>query len=312
MTIEFQLLSGDAQRAIEVFSEDFALALTQGDTEEWAKNLGRYESSNALKTTFPIPTSAAGYKEFKGDVTYRSLFEKSISLLSKTWQDGVAELASTVEAPDFTGWGAEPAAMAAAQKSLLNEIVMAALEANATHPYDAVAFFSGSHPYNVFKAGLGTFDNDHTGDLTSANAKVAMTNFRGIRGANGKHLGLRMTHVVVPPALEQQARDVFENQIVIVDGGTVNTFGAVDNRLRNRVQIIVSDEATSDVYWYPLALNKPGMYPWVVQDQGAPEEIRSDKTSAMYQQTLKIGVAYVQRANGGLALPHCIQRWDAT
>ena len=46
--------------------------------------------------------------------------------------------------------------------------------------------------------------------------------------------------------------------------------------------------------------------------EGAPEEIRSDKTSALYQQSLKVGVSYVLRGNGALALPQCVQRWAGT
>lgn len=308
MGIEFYQLSGDARRALEQFRQDFATALVQSDTEEWAKQNGVYVPSRALKTTWPIPVSAAGYHEFKGDMKYRSLFEKSISLMSKTWQDGVAELASTVEAPDFIGWGAEPAAMAAAQKSLLNEIIVTSLEANATHPYDAKTFFAADHPYNIFKVGLGTFDNDHAGAPSVANLKLANERFRAIKGANGKSLGLRLTHVLSPSVWEEEFRDMLEQAFIVQTDGA--SFAAVDNRNRGRAKLIVSDELTHATQWYALALNKPGMYPWVTQDEGTPEEIVSDKSSFLYQSTLKIGISYIMRANGGLALPQCIQRWS--
>ena len=72
---------------------------------------------------------------------------------------------------------------------------------------------------------------------------------------------------------------------------------------------VVSDELTDDSQWYALALNKPGMMPWIIQDDGAPEEIMRDKSSDFYKSTLKVSLAYVKRANGALALPQCIQRW---
>src|SRR5690242_17338968 len=118
MGSEFLLVSQDAQRALEEFSQEFSAALVQGAVEQWAKTLGLSRTSKALKTTYPVPVSAAGYSEFKGDMKYRSLFEKSLELKPKTWQDGVAELASIIEAPDFTGWNDQPAAMAAASQSL--------------------------------------------------------------------------------------------------------------------------------------------------------------------------------------------------
>lgn len=321
MGTPYQLVSRDAQRALEEFSEAFAMALAQSPVDQWAKELGFYFTSAALKTTYPIPFSAAGYVEFRGDVKYRTLLEKSLSLTPKTWQDGVAELASVIEAPDFIGWGQEPARIALAGDSLINEIVATLLEANGTlglyadTEHSALTFFDDAHPFNIFETGLGTFDNDITGagtDPTVDNLKSAKQRFREMLAANGKPLGLRMTHVMVPAAQEEIWKDLLEQDMLIqsFDGGS--TFGAVDNRHKGTVKLIVSDELTNADQWYPLALNKPGLYPWVTQDEGAPEEIRSDKDSSLYKEKLRVGVAYIKRANSALVLPHCIQRWAGT
>lgn len=315
MGVEYNLISADAQRALEEFAQDFAAALTQSGVEPWAKQNGLYRASRALKTTFPIPLSAAGYNEFKGDVKYRSLFEKSLELKPKTWQDGVAELASIIEAPDFIGWAGEPAAMAAAAESLPNEIIATALEANDTHPYDGLPFFDTAHPFNVFHAATGDFSNDITGAGTHPsidNLKLAKMNFRAVKAANGKPLGLRMTHVLIPSSQEETWKDLLELDMILQANSDDSAVTALPNRHKGTVKMIVSDELSDDLQWYPLALNKPGMYPWFVQDEGAPEEIRSDKSSHLYSTTLKVGVAYVLRGNGALALPHCIQRWAGT
>lgn len=312
MGTEFDLVSTDAQRALEEFSQDFAAALTQGDVDQWVKDNGLYKPSKALKTTFPVPVSAAGYAEFKGDIKYRELFQKSLELKPKTWQDGVAELASIIEAPDFIGWAGEPARIATAGLSLLNEIVAGLLESNPAC-WTGKDFFASDHPVNVFDAAAGTFDNDITGagtDPTTDNLALMKQNFRDIKGANGKPLGLRMTHLVAPAAQEEQWRDILEKDLVIETIGT--SFGATNNRHKGTVKLVIADELTDANKFYGLALNKPGMYPWVVQDQGAPEEIRHDKTSHLYKTTLKVGVAYILRANGALALPHCVQRWAGT
>ncbi len=311
---EYNLVSVDAQAALREFSEDFALALTQTGVEAWAKENGLYRPSRALRTTFPVPVSAAGYKEFSGDLKYRGLFEKSIDLRPKTWQDGVSELASIIEAPDFTGWAQQPAALAAAAQSLANEIVAGLIEDNPAC-WDGENFFAAAHPFNVFDDGIGDFRNDFTGagtDVTIPNLKLAKERFREIKAPNGKPLGLRMSHVLAPAALEETWKDILEQDMIIQAIGDSGSFGAVDNRHKNTVKLIVSDELTDDLQWYPLALNKAGMFPWIVQDEGAPEEIRSDKTDALYKQTLKVGVAYILRGNGALALPHCVQRWAGT
>jgi len=312
MGSEFNLVSQDAQRALEEFAQDFAGALTQDPVNEWAKTFGLYKASRALKTTWPIPVSAAGYKEFLGDLKYRSLFEKSLELKPKTWQDGVAELASIVEAPDFIGWGAEPAAMATAAKSLLNEIIAGRIEANPTC-WTGKTFFAADHPINVFDSGAGTFDNDVTGagtDPTVNNLALAMAGFSAMKAPNGKSLGLKMTHVLHATSKTELWREILEKDLIIQAVGTA--FGSVNNIYKGIVVPIPCDELTDDDKWYPLALNKPGMKPWVVQDEGSPEEIRQDKTDALYKTTLKIGIAYILRGNGELALPQCVQRWAGT
>lgn len=310
MGTEYNLISRDAQRALEEFSQDFALAYTQSGVEPWARQNGLYRASRALKTTFPIPLSAAGYSEFKGDVKYRSLYEKSLTMQPKTWQDGVAELASVIEAPDFVGWANEPAAMAAAGDALPNTIIAGLLEANGTC-WDDLTFFNDAHPYNYLDSSVGTYDNDITGsgtNATAANLVIAKKNFRKIKAPNGKPLGLRLTHILAPPAQEETWKAILERDLIVES----STVGAVNNTQKGTAKLIISDELTSDLLWYPLALNKPGMFPWIVQDEGAPEEIRSDKSSHLYQKTLKVGVAYIMRGNGALALPACVQRWAGT
>ena len=312
MSFDFNLVSQDAQRALEEFSQEFAEALTQAPVQQWAKENGIYKASKALKTTYPVPVHAAGYAELKGDLKYRGIFEKSISLIPKTWQDGVAELASIIEAPDFVGWTDQPAAMAAAGLSLPNEIIAALLEANGTC-WDGQTFFADAHPNNIFDDGAGTFDNNHAGagtDVSAANLAAAMTAFDSMKGPNGKPLGLVMTHVFHPPSQRQAWKNLLENDLLIQAVGT--SFGAVNNIYKGVVKPVCCYELTDPNKWYPAALNKPGMVPWIVQDEGTPEQIISDKTSDFYKRTLKVGIAYVLRGNGGLALPQCMQRWDGT
>lgn len=313
MGIEFNLVSVDAQTRLTEFKEDFAMAYSQevSPADEWAKQLGLYFTSKALKTKFPVPVSAAGYKEFEGDIKYRSVFEKSFELVPKTWQDGVAELASIVEAPDFIGWPGQPEAMAAAARALPNEIIAGLLEANGTHVLDNLAFFHASHLVNIFDSAAGTFANTFSGGGTAASTtalETAKATMRKIKAANGKPMGLRLTHLLVHPDKEETWRNILDRDIIIESFGA-NNFGAVDNRHKGTVKLIVCDTLTVSAQWYALALNKPGMYPWVVQDEGAPETILQTKDDALYKSQLKVGLASILRGNGGLALPHCIHRY---
>jgi phage major head subunit gpT-like protein len=315
MGIPYHQVSGDAQIALTEFRRDFMMALSQGAVDAWAENLGATSTSRALATRYPVPVDGAGYVEFKGEMKYRSLYEKSIELKPKTWQDGVAELASVIEAPDFIGWPNQAQAMAQAALSLSNELVVTLLEAGtSTVSWDSITgaeyFFDTGKPYNLFDTSIGTFDNSFLGGGTAfsaANVKLADKRFREMKAANGKNLGLRLTHVLVPPALAWEAREVFQNaQTVLVVG---SDFAAGENLLRGYASVVEANELTSTTAWYALALNKPGLYPWIVQTDGMPETIILDRSSHLYQSQLKLGMSSVRRAVAGLALGQCIQRY---
>lgn len=310
-TRTFDLVSRDAQVQLTEFVEDLNLALTQDDVENWAEQLGITKTSKALKLTFPVPVSAAGYEEFKGNLKYRTLFEKSVEMVKKTYQDGVVELASVVEAPDFIGWADEPTRMAKAARSLTNEIIAGLVEGGTSAVcWDGQFFFDTDHPVNVFDSTAGTFVNVYTGGgttLTLANLKLAKERIRKIKAPNGKPLGLRMTHLMVGPALEEDGKDLLENDMIIDAVGS--SFASVDNRHKGTVKLVVCDELTSDTAWYALALNKPGMRPWALQTGGAPDIMVLDKSSALYETQRKVGVDAMLEAAGALLLPHCITKY---
>lgn len=315
--IPYEQVSTDAQTALTEFVDEFALALSQAPASGWAEDLGVTRVSRMLKSKFPVPVSAAGYKEFEGDLRYRSIFEKSVTVTPKTWQDGVSELLSIIEAPDFIGWNDEPMRMALAAGSLTNEIIVALLEAatSGAHEWDGESFFDTDHPVNILDTGAGTFSNDFTGagtNLSIANLKLAKERFRKIKAANGKPMGLRLTHLLVPPALEETAADMLERDLIIESNGA-NDFGTVRNRHMGTVKVVVADELTSDSQWYGLALNKPGMRPWGLQKRTATPEVRiHGRDSAMFEKELKVGVDAMLDVGGALLLPHCIQFWAGT
>lgn len=310
----FDLASIDAQTALTEFATDMARALASQPVP-WARQFGISRQSSALRTRWPIPLSTANYKELNGDKRLRSLAFATAELIPKTWQDGFAELKTVVEAPDFFGWGEEPANMAAAATALPNTIIAGQLAAGETATgteWDGVAFFSNAHPVNKFKSGFGTYDNLYASKPIGASSiSDAKAHFRSLKGANGENLGLRMTHMLVPNALAEEAEEFVKRDLIIESNGS-NDFGTVRNHHMGTVQVIVGSELTEDNYWYPLALNKPGLSPWVVQDQGAPETIILGEQSALYENEKKVGIESVLRGNGLLLMPQCIARYKTT
>lgn len=305
----YDQVSADARIALTEFLSEFEQALV-GMPTPWARQYGAYRSTRAVSTKWPIPLTAAGYQKFLGDPRYRTLAHKSIELIKEMWQDGVAELKSVVEAPDFFGWADEPQNMAASLTAKPNHIIAEALalgEATVS-PITGQNFFSSSHPFNVLKASIGTFDNLHASQAVGVTAlQAAKQRFREIKSASGESLGLRMTHLLAPPAQEEAWRDVLERNLVVLTAGD----GATDNRHKGSVELIIGDELTEDDYWYPLALNKPGVKPWALIE-GEREDMILGTGSALYEREHKVGFDSRVELTGGLILPHAIQRLKTT
>lgn len=343
MTINTPYLqvSRDAALALTEFADDFRSALTLADFELWAEALGYSRTTTALKTTLPIPIDAAGYKEFKGDMKYRTLYERSMSMIMRRWQDGVEEFADVIEAPDFGGWNEAPGNMAREWKRQPNLLVADLLALNSldgpvldfytdkdSNTPSTRRLFAGDHPFNIFKTSLGSFDNRMTTTVAEIQSGAFFRNirsyFRKLKGPNGKPLGFRMGggNLLLPVDQEELFKETLESDTLI---RAISTDGTIDkgsgvvaavnknNIYKGTMGYTVADELVDQDTFYAIAAGgDPANVPWVVQTQGAPEEFVHDKTSEKYKSTLKVGVAYVGKMNASACLPHRIVRVTIT
>ncbi len=329
-------VSRDCARSLEEFSDEFRAALVLGDITPWASEMGLLRTTDALKTTFPLPIDAAGYKEFKGDMKYRTLYHRSMSMISRLWQDGVEEFARVIEAPDFIDWAQAPAHMALEWQRQPNELVADLLaESSLAGPllnfYDdpdtKVAgtrrLFAADHPFNVFKPSLGDFDNRLSVTVAEIESGVAFDmiedHFRSIMGPNGKPLGLRFTggKALVPATRSTLFKNNLEQDTLVravlnAAGSDVVAATTKSNLWKGTIGYTVADELADQDTFYALAAGRPGLYPWAIQTKGAPEEFLNDKTSQRYRDTLKVSVSYVGEINAMAAMPHGIARVTIT
>lgn len=335
MATPYTQVSRDAARALEEFSDEFRTALALGEVTPWAAQLGFLRTTDALKTTFPIPLDAAGYKELKDDIRFRSLYHRSLSMKSKEWFDGVEAKAIEVEAPDFSDWAGQPAAMAFEWERQPN-LIVADLLAQSSHAGPLLDFyrdedsgtastrrlFAADHPYNVLKTELGSFDNTMQCTVSDVMSGVAfrklMDHFRSIKGPNGKPLGLRFGggHILAPSTQESMWKEFLEHDTLIravQDSGGDNVAAVTQNNIyKSTAGYTIADELAEQKYFYAFAAGRPGLYPWIVQKGSAPEEILHDKSSELYKRSRKVGIAYVGQLNAAMALPHGIVRVEIT
>jgi hypothetical protein len=336
MATPHQQVSKDALRRLEEFSDEFRSALVLADAVPWAEQGGLVRRTDALKTTFPIPIDAAGYHEFKGDMKYRRLYARSLTMTSKLWQDGVEEFARVIEAPDFIDWAGAPANMAREWARQPNILVAAMLAESSldgplldfyrdpdTNAASARRLFANDHPFNVLDPSLGTFQNYTTTTVAAIKDgsffAAASDHFRAIKGPNGKPLGLRMEggSFLVPSTRHQVFKDTLEFDTLIRAvrnvAGAENVAAVTQNNIwKGTVGYTTADELEDQNYFYALAAGRPGLYPWIVQQGSTPEEIVHDKTSHKYKETFKVSIGYVGQMAANAALPHGILRVQIT
>lgn len=323
MAIPFYTVSRDAQLALTEFSRAFDAAYVTAEPGTWARQFGLVNPSTAIKTTFPLPISAAGYKEKKGETKFRDLYERSLSMTLRTWEDAIAELAERIEAPDFIGWANEPARIAREGARQPNLMVASMLKAN---PYcdlyseetdggrtpSTIRLFASNHPVNIFDSTQGSFDNDFaiTG-IDATNIKLVKDYFNSLKAPNGKRAGLQFNTLLIPSALSEQAKDFFESDNLTI--AVANAGGAIvggiptNNRHKGTVNVVECAELEDDNVCYALDSTSLAS-PWILQDGGAPEIITFDKNDHLYKTTGKVALAFKLKMAVAAAIPLAIAR----
>lgn len=319
MATPFNLVSADAQQRLTEFSDAFMTAYSLAAPNLWAREHGLLYSSRAIKSVFPLPVSAAGYKLREGDDKMRALYEKSCTVMPKEYQDGIKEKAQIIEAPDFIGWQQEPQKVATETLRFPNKLVAQLLKDNPTLEFDAKALFADDHPINVLDdsvkdvAGNTSFDNNlSSGTLAGGAVGSAVEYFAKLPGPNGEVMGLQLTHVLVPSALQRKFREYLESDLMynaMLQGGS-GTNLISNNIYSNAVTPIFCPELKDAdvVYW----LAAGGPQPWILQDCGPPEEVHYDKDSDFYKDTGFIAIKYILSMGAAAALPHAIAKQQIT
>ncbi len=235
-------------------------------------------SYEPLLEKYPVPYSSIGFEQFAADWVYKD--DDHLFLIPS-----YAEFIAAVKAkPDqlaasawkAMGWADKPRQHAIEARIVVPEQAWAtAVEANAA-AVDGVAFFHGTHYYNPFQTGLGSFGNLITSSALSwdaAGEAVAIAVYEAIRNiktVNGNaRRGLRWTDVVVPPELQTKAEQLFQGLHggqEIVDDSLTTTIVRKNKVLPYGIKVHVNPFLTSATSWYPIVrrVERQERMPWIV------------------------------------------------
>ena len=238
------------------------------------------------------------------------LFELTIGISRSNLEDDI-----------FNFYGGTPSQVGKQAKTWPDDVVVPLLQNGITgNSFDGVPFFSANHPIDTSNSAAGTqsnrFDSTTSGPapLNQANAASILAAMASLVGRDGKPMGFRATHIMVPPQLQFQAHQIFDNQIItqaVSSGGAIGNpssgvvgVAATGNVLNGTCKIIVNEYLAGDPNtYYFFDLRDKEMQPMLWQLRKAPEFVwlnRPDDPNVFDLDQYRYGVR--ARGNAGYGL----------
>lgn len=119
--------------------------------------------------------------------------------------------------------------------------------------FDAVAFFSASHPVDTVNSVAGTQSNLFTtAAFNATNLGAARSSMRHFKGRDGKPIGMNLKVAMLPPELEQASLQLANGEFIVATFGVNAASGSQTNVLRGSFTPIINPKLTSPTTWYGM------------------------------------------------------------
>jgi phage major head subunit gpT-like protein len=294
----------------------------QAKVDPWWKTVSGFSPTDAMLLKFPIRLgSMPGFREWVGDRDGKNIDVTSFFIESKPWERTIDVPLDVALSGQYAAYLNEVDDLRVAAMIHPNRIIAGLLaNGDAVDCWDGQGFFDTGHPVDFRGGNALTYDNAKTSrPFNRANLAYAKSLFRGYKAPDGKtSLGLRLTHVLVPTALEDMATRLSTSEYLPnIDPTASAQAGVTESNIhRGTFTPIIAPEldADSDTTWYALALNLAAR-PFESQARGAwddPDIKILGDGSEHATQTNSIRYAGKLFGNSGYAIPHTIIRMKAT
>lgn len=250
----------------------------KGAETTWQK-IAMLVPSTGSKNDYAWLSNFPRMRKWVGDKRVKSLEAFSYSVTNDDFEATVEVDRNDIEDDSLGIYNpqAQMAGFSAAQlpDELIGEVVDGAFTTNC---YDGQYFIDTDHPVNDPATGQDvSVSNKGTMVLSCATLAaaqgslgVARTAMRNFKDDEGRPLGVRPNVLLVPPALEDTA-NVLANNERLEDGK--------QNPYRGTVTVVVCDWLTSDTAWFLLDTTKP-VKPFIYQERKAPVFVQQVDMSA--------------------------------
>lgn len=204
-----------------------------------------------FKTNYGVRVGSVGsLKEIPGDmkkgIEFTSRSEEGIEYVVKPYARGLEIGIKELVNDDLGAFSDNAQELSRVAAESLSESVFGMIDDNETFTGDSKALFHADH------------NNTAAGALTMANLKTALTALRNdvaVRtdaDGNTKKIFFRKVYLVVPPALELDAKEIYKTiqmSASYVTGSTVPAFAEVGLQ----PPIVCQELTANDAYWYLIA-----------------------------------------------------------
>lgn len=216
--------------------------------EQWAQTV----TSVSKQTVHGWLDKFPKLREWIGPRDVNNYVAQSYTLTNKKFELTVGVEVDDIDDDQYNLYGPAAEMMGMQAKEWPDDQLTPVLEAGtAGVTFDAVPFFSATHPVDTANAGAGTQSNLFAANLfTAPNLATARSNMRKFKGRDGKPLGMNLKAVMLPPELEQAGLQLANGEYIVATFGANAATGSQTNVLRGSFTPIINPKLTSATTWY--------------------------------------------------------------
>jgi len=254
-----------------------SMAMTKGRgmaTPFWQKFAAKV-SANTKHVSFPMHAATARLRRWDGERKEIGGKAYDYQVTPEEFELTVAIPLAEVEDDNIGAWLHTLEDMGIQIELWPDDLVIAVLLAGETGlGFDGKAFFANDHS---LKSGT-TIDNLFGSTaLTKANVAAVIAEMKSWVGEDGRSLRVTPNKLVVPPNLEDTAREIVGSDLIAQVFGSNTAAAGVRNTLQGRLGLevlseLATDAGGNDTSWYVMDTTKPTK-PLVLVERLAPKVV---------------------------------------
>lgn len=262
--------------------------------------------SGSERKTYAWLAQLPGMRQWIGEKQVRNISARTYEVTNGDFEETVGLDRNKIEDDQFgifTQW-AEVQGQAVAR--FPDEQMTTALINGTTNTcYDGQYFFDTDHPVDLDDSSKGTYANLlTTTPLTQANYAAAKAAMRSFKGESGKSLQIKPTVMMVPPSLEQKAKEIIKATSIAQVFGSNTAAAAPENVFKGDVELVVNEYLIDDTAsaWYLFSTDRIQPLIWQVRKPPVRIAVTDPQNPAVFNnRTFHYGVE--ARAGAGYGLP---------